>query len=88
MSSTTVAAYNDNGWIKIGDLHSARNAFRMIKNDDKVYVIGGNPGLDKSTEIWSLDEESFVIKLAEPRLTGYNGFPELWLVDRNFCVQK
>jgi len=88
MSTTIVAAYNDNGWIKIGDLHSTRNAFRMIQNDEKVYVIGGNPGHDKSTEIWSLDEESFVIKLAEPRLTGYNGFPELWLVDRNFCVQK
>ena len=87
-SSTIIAAYNETGWIKIGDLHSTRTAFRTIINNNKVYVIGGNPGLDQSTEIWSLEDESFVIKLAEPRLTTYNGYPELWLVDRNFCINK
>ena len=39
------------------------------------------------TEIWSMDESSKNIKLAEPKLYRYTMYPELALVDINFCVK-
>ena len=39
------------------------------------------------TEIWSDDEGSKSIKLADPKLNGYFYYPELMLVDTNFCVK-
>ena len=39
------------------------------------------------TEIWSMDEGSKNIKLADPKLTDYYYYPELVLVDINFCVK-
>ena len=38
------------------------------------------------TEIWSDDQGSKSIKLAEPNLNGYYHYPELILVDTRFCV--
>ena len=38
------------------------------------------------TEIWSSDETSKYIKLAEPKLTDYYHYPELMLVDTKYCV--
>ena len=39
------------------------------------------------TEIWSDNEGSKNIKLAEPKLTNYQYYPELILVDTQFCVK-
>ena len=39
------------------------------------------------TEIWSDDKGSKSIKLADPKLDSYNYYPELVLVDTNFCVK-
>ena len=39
------------------------------------------------TEIWSMDEGSKNIKLADPKLNSYSYYPELALVDINFCVK-
>ena len=38
------------------------------------------------TEIWSDDEGSKSIKLADPKLSSYYRYPELILVDTQFCV--
>ena len=38
------------------------------------------------TEIWSLDRDSKIIKLAEPQLDNYQMYPELFLVDTDYCV--
>ena len=40
------------------------------------------------TEIWSDDEGSKNIKLADPKLSGYSEYPELVLVDTNFCIKS
>ena len=37
------------------------------------------------TEIWSDDENSKNIQLAEPKLNDYHDYPELVLVDTKFC---
>ena len=39
------------------------------------------------TEMWSLDGESKNIELAQPELGAYYRYPELVLVDINFCVK-
>ena len=39
------------------------------------------------TEIWSNDGESKSIKLADPQLDNYYEYPELFLVDIDYCVK-
>ena len=43
-----------------------------------------------ATEIWSLDkiDNTVSMKIAEPKLQGYSSFPELFIVDSNFCIKK
>ena len=42
----------------------------------------------RHTEIWSLDGESYNIKLAQPKLMEYFYYPELFVVDADYCVTK
>ena len=42
--------------------------------------------VSRYTEIWSIDEGSKTINLADPKLNEYVAYPELVLVDINFCV--
>ena len=46
--------------------------------------------LFSKTEIWSLDENDNTInlKIAEPNLTNYGYYPELFIVDPDFCIKK
>ena len=39
------------------------------------------------TEIWSIDGQSKNIQLAEPTLNDYTWYPELMIVDTNYCVK-
>ena len=39
------------------------------------------------TEIWTKDDKSETIQLAEPNLNDYKEYPELMLVDTKFCVK-
>ena len=50
----------------------------------------GKKYLFSKTEIWSLDEndESVNMKNAEPSLTYYGVYPELFIVDSDFCTKK
>lgn len=42
------------------------------------------------TEIWSLDENDNTVnmKMAEPDLSLYVYYPELFIVDSDFCTKK
>ena len=42
------------------------------------------------TEIWLLDEndDTVNVKIAEPNLQGYKYYPELFIVDSDFCIKK
>ena len=42
------------------------------------------------TEIWTLDENDDTInmKIAEPTLDNYAYYPELFIVDSDFCTKK
>ena len=54
---------------------------------DTFFVLNGIENYFRYTEIWSDDEGSRNIKLAEPKLTSYSYYPELFLVDTQFCVK-
>ena len=42
------------------------------------------------TEIWSLNEndDTVNVKIAEPNLRDYQYYPELFIVDSDFCTKK
>ena len=46
--------------------------------------------LFSETEIWSLDENDDTVnmKIAEPNLNNYYAYPELFIVDSDFCTKK
>ena len=46
--------------------------------------------LFSKTEIWSLDENDDTVnmKIAEPNLDEYSYYPELFIVDSDFCTKK
>ena len=46
--------------------------------------------LFSETEIWSLDEtdNTVYVKIAEPNLNDYRMYPELFIVDSDFCIKK
>ena len=41
----TIACYNNKDWTKLDDLQSARDNHRAIINGDKIYIVGGAPGV-------------------------------------------
>ena len=45
--------------------------------------------LFSKTEIWSLDENDDTVnmKIAEPNLNNYDYYPELFMVDSDFCTK-
>ena len=49
-----------------------------------------NNYLYSKTEIWSLDvnDDTVNMKIAEPNLKDYMYYPELFIVDSNFCTKK
>ena len=46
--------------------------------------------LFSETEIWTLDEtdNTVNVKIAEPNLNSYRFYPELFIVDSDFCTKK
>ena len=41
-------------------------------------------------EVWILDdnEDTINMKIAEPKLANYSWYPELFIVDSDFCIKK
>ena len=56
---------------------------------DQIFKIIHNIIFSK-TEIWSHDENdnTFNMKFAEPNLNNYRYYPELFIVDSDFCTKK
>jgi len=67
-------------------LQSIREYHRAIVNGDEVFIVGGFG--EQYTEIWSKENNSYNIKLASPKVNDFRHYPELLLVDPNFCVKK
>ena len=59
----------------------------MEKSKSFLRTYGKSSYFFRYTEIWSIDGESKIIKLADPQLDGYSYYPELFLVDIDYCVK-
>ena len=59
----------------------------LFSNPRKIFIERSESLLFRYTEIWSVVEGSKNIQLAYPKLAGYYHYPELVLVDVNFCVE-
>ena len=82
---STIACFNGNEWSLIGNLNSPRAGHSAIINGDNVFIVGGYPN-DLPTEIWSVKENELYLHLTEPELTNYSYYPELLLVDPDYCT--
>ena len=103
-SSSLIAKYTIDKWERVGNLQDSRYAHRAIANDNRIYVVGGwgiqyvfkwiKPYkliyIFSETEIWSVDNQdnATTMKIAEPYLQDYAHYPELFIVDSDFCVKK
>jgi len=90
--TSLIAKYTIDKWERFGNLQERRAGLRAIENGDRIFVVGGYSGYHESfkTEIWTLDENDSTInmKIAEPYLSGYQYYPELFIVDSDFCTTK
>ena len=103
-SFSLIARYTIDDWEHVGNLQDKRYVHRTIENDNRIYVVGGHEtryifdenknhsfiNLFSKTEIWSLDENDNMVnlKIADPNLSDYSWFPELFIVNSDFCVKK
>ena len=58
---------------------SKLNRFEIAKSYSKYF---------RYTEIWTNKNGTKNIQLADPQLYDYYGYPELQLVDVNYCVKQ
>ena len=66
-------------------VHFRKNVYQKIY--PKLITFFANYIFLRYTEIWSDDGGSKTIKLVDPKLNGYYNYPELVLVDTQFCVK-
>ena len=87
--SSLISRYTIDKWEEVGNLQVRRGGLGAIANGDRIYVVGGAGEMSK-TEIWSLDDnDDYInIQIAEPNLNNYRFYPELFLVDSDFCTKK
>ena len=83
---STIASINSSKWTPIGDLLYARYGHSAIINGNNILVVGGQGTF--STEIWSMKENELYLHLTEPKLNNYYRYPELFLVDSDYCTRN
>ena len=71
--------------VKIGKLVQARRAHNTIVVDDKFLTVGGWEG--SVTELCQFNEnEEIECSKQDPNLANWTRYPELFLVEENFCT--
>ena len=71
-------------WTKAGSLNNAREGHGAIFNGDVVIVAGGS--YNKKTEACTIvDDGSVTCIEQDPNLYDYRYYPEMYLVDEDFC---
>ena len=71
-------------WTQAGELNYARRGHGAIFNNEEIIVAGGNGHY--KTESCSVKENGIVSCTAQaPTLKFYYEYPEMYLVDDNFC---
>ena len=76
-------------WSKAGDLISGRRGHNAIFDGSDIIVIGGyvGSGVSLKTEKCSIAEGKITCIEQEPSLLNYHEYPELFLVEEDFCTE-
>ena len=85
---TTIGKLDANSrWSKAGDLTTARYGHGAIFDGDVLIVVGGYNGISDplKTEKCEFDDEGITCTEQSPSLNGYRFYPELFLVESDFC---
>ena len=72
-------------WSDAGKLATNRFWHNAIYDGVSLLVVGGD-GIYK-TEVCSLSNETFTCVEQNPELTNYDGYPELFLVEDEYCKE-
>ena len=87
--SKTIARLDSSSyeWSKAGDLTSGRHSHNAIFDGSDIIVIGGfgGFGVPLNTEKCSIAKDKVTCIEQEPSLLNYKDYPELFLVEENFC---
>ena len=78
-------------WAQIGSLNKARGSHGVIQTDESFLIVGGTAwGLGHGaypTEKCDFDQaDKMTCVTMEPTLTGYVQYPELLLVEADYCT--
>ena len=76
-------------WSKAGDLISGRYGHNAIFDGSNIIVIGGyaGSGVSLKTEKCSIAEDKVTCIEQDPSLVNYSFYPELFLVEEDYCKE-
>ena len=80
-----IHSFNGSKWNIVGGLHVPRYGHSAIINGDNIVVVGDRG--TKPTEMWSINEDEYsYARRTSPILSLYINYPELLLVDSDYCT--
>ena len=85
---TTIGKLDANSrWSKAGDLLTARSGHGAIFDGEYLIVVGGYKGNSDplKTEKCEFGDDGITCTEQSPSLYGYRNYPELFLVEKDFC---
>ena len=89
---TTIAKLDANSreWSRVGDLSSGRRGHAAIFDGTYLIVVGGEADDSEAqsqpaTEVCSIASDGVTCVEQSPSLHGYETYPELFLVQHDFC---
>ena len=71
-------------WTKVGELNTPRHKHNVVTVENEFLVIGG-VGYDMKSERCNYDDDQMICTEQWPELTGYYDYPELFIVNEDYC---
>ena len=83
VQNAPVATFDGIVWTSLGLLNSARSSHNVIWLENRIIVVGGQG--DLMTESCTIANNQTTCTDIGPSLKQYRKYPELFIVDSNFC---
>lgn len=80
----TLSYFNLKAWFDVGKMNQRRRGHGVVSFSGESMIIGG---FDlRQTEYWMEVDTQFSTTYQEPLLYKYENYPELFVVQKNFCI--